>query len=195
MGKPGEVWFRRAVLKVAREVEKKYGVPPDIQDVYSVLDSFMKYNPGVDPESIDWTCWDPRLPLSEVYRRLEEKYPGYVWRPPEEKRREEETRTEDSEEDIIDIDLEPLEMGEAKSWLDVFELELARERGERIGLGGYGCTRCYRYDSDSSRAPAYKPVRSRRREEKRWKKLLVTLYRLFIIICALPAIILFYSRD
>jgi hypothetical protein len=187
--------LRRFALKVARDVEKKYGIPPDIQDVYSVLDSFIKYNPDADPESIDWTCWDPRLPLSEVYRRLEEKYPGYVWRPPEEKRREEETRTESSEEDIIDIDLKPLEMGEAKSWLDVFELELARERGERIGLGGYSCTGCYRYDSDSSRAPAYKPVRSRRREEKRWKKLLVTLYRLFIIICALPAIILFYSRD
>jgi len=188
--------LRRFALKVAREVEKKYGVPPDIQDVYSVLDSFIKYNPDADPESIDWTCWDPRLPLSEVYRRLEEKYPSYVWRSPEEKRREvEETRREDSEEDIIDIDLEPPSLGEARSWLDVFELELARQRGERIGLGGYGCTGCYRYDSDSSRAPVYKPVRSRRREEKRWKKLLITLYRLFIIICALPAIILFYSRD
>lgn len=187
--------LRRFALKVARDVEKKYGVPPDIQDVYSVLDTFIKYNPDADPESIDWTCWDPRLPLSEVYRRLEEKYPGYVWRPPEEKRREEEARAEDSEEDIIDIDLKPLEMGEAKSWLDIFELELARERGEKIGLGGYGCTGCYRYDSDSSRTPVYKPVRSRRREERRWKKLLITLYRLFIIICALPAIILFYSRD
>jgi hypothetical protein len=73
---------RRLALKIARMIEGRYGVPPEICEIYAALELFTRYNPGADPEAIDWSIWDPRLPLEAVLERLEKAYPGYAWRPP-----------------------------------------------------------------------------------------------------------------
>ena len=82
MPSPEEPEIRRLALRIARIVEERYGIPPKISEIYAALELFARYNPGADPEAIDWSIWDPRLPLEIMLERLEEAYPEYSWRPP-----------------------------------------------------------------------------------------------------------------
>jgi len=75
-----DVELRRIVLKIARAVEERYGIPPEFPELYAILEVFMKNNPGVDPEALDWASyWNPHLLLEQILEKLEKKYPRYIW--------------------------------------------------------------------------------------------------------------------
>ena len=72
--------MRRLVLKIGKAIEERYGIPPEFPELYAILEVFMKNNPGVDPETLDWASyWNPHLLLEQILEKLKKKYPRYIW--------------------------------------------------------------------------------------------------------------------
>jgi len=186
-------------------IEERHGVPPGIGEIYAVLEFFIKYNPGADPEAIDWSIWDPRLPLEAVLERLEEAYPGYIWRPP----------SPPMDKAIRGAPRPPPPPARAERLQPIrpgprpIRLEPGRPGIPPPGIGAGGCACGYGHHRRYALEPVPDSPMRRERPERRasimgiplpprgWRAGLIMLYRIFLLMVAIPILLLFmaFSRD
>jgi len=80
-----ESFVRRLASRVAEDIEERYGKPPNFLQLQALIQRFVRNNPGVDPEYVDWvSVWDPKLEYSEIVRAFKNRYPMYKWQYEEE---------------------------------------------------------------------------------------------------------------
>jgi hypothetical protein len=61
-----ESYVKILVSRVAEDIEERYGKPPNFIQLQALIQRFVKNNPDVDPEDIDWvSTWDPKLEYTE----------------------------------------------------------------------------------------------------------------------------------
>lgn len=189
-------------------VEEKHGVPPEISEIYAVLEFFIKHNPGADPEAIDWSIWDPRLPLELALKRLEEAYPGYIWRPP----------SPPMDEAIRGAPRPQPPPARAERPQPIrpeprpIRLEPRKPGIPPLGIGAGGCACGYGYHRRYVLEPVPDSPMRRERPGRRasimgiplpprgargWRAGLIMLYRIFLLMVAIPVFLLFmaFSRD
>jgi hypothetical protein len=189
---------RKLALKIARIIEEKYEVPPEICEIYAALELFARYNPGADPEAIDWSIWDPRLPLEAVLERLEKAYPGYAWRPPSPPMDKAVRRGS-----AIRPEPRPTRLGPRNP--EIPPLGIA---------GAGGCARGYSYHKRYASRPRHEepmldsPVRRERPRRgvaiwgipllpRSWRDAPPILFKILLLMLAIPVFLLFtaFSRD
>jgi len=192
---------RRLAIKIARMIEERHGVPPGIGEIYAVLEFFIKYNPGADPEAIDWSIWDPHLPLELALKRLEEAYPGYIWRPPS-----------PPMDKAIRGAPRPQPPPARAERRQPIRLEPGRPGIPPLGIGAGGCACGYGYHRRYALEPVPDSPTRRERPGRRasimgipllprgargWRAGLIMLYRIFLLMVAIPVFLLFmaFSRD
>ena len=189
-------------------IEEKYGVPPEISEIYAALELFIKYNPGADPEAIDWSIWDPRLPLELALKRLEETYPGYIWRPP--------SPPMDMAMRGAPRPQPPPARAERRQPIRPgprpIRLEPRKPGIPPLGVGAGGCACGYGHHGRYILEPVPDSPMRRERPGRRasimgipllprgargWRAGLIMFYRIFLLMVAIPVFLLFmaFSRD
>jgi len=75
-----ESYVKRLASRVAEDIEEHYGRPPNYIELQALIQRFVRNNPEVDPENIDWvSARDPRLEYTEVVKAFKKRYPMYKW--------------------------------------------------------------------------------------------------------------------
>jgi hypothetical protein len=72
--------LRELIDGVAKSIEDEYGVKPNYVYLKSLIKRFVKLNPHIDPENIDWvSTYDPELEYTEMVKAFKDRYPMYKW--------------------------------------------------------------------------------------------------------------------
>jgi len=120
-----ESFVKRLASRVAEDIGERYGKPPNFVQLQTLIQRFVRSNPDVDPENVDWvSTWDPRLEYTEIVKAFKKRYPMYRWQSGEE---------EYGEERYLD-ELYNFLLTQAKELPEDLRLRLAKEISLEIGV-------------------------------------------------------------
>ena len=121
-----EFYVRKLASRIVEDIEEYHGVPANFVEVQALIRRFVKNNPDVDPENVDWvSLWDPKLEFDELVKVFEKKYPMYKWRDSEEQEYTEERYFQELYDYLLT---------QAKDLPEDFRLRLIKELAFELGI-------------------------------------------------------------